>query len=165
MESKDMIRPDPAKLKQGFSLFPSGVVIVTTRDADGNDHGFTASTFVPLSVEPPMVLVCLNRTAQCHDVFIEAESFAVSVLRPAHEAVALRFATRGADKFSDLTLARTADGLPILADALVAFACGTAGHHAGGDHTILTGRVEGLHQTGDREAMVHFARAFHMVQG
>lgn len=160
-----MIRPDPANLKQGFSLFPSGVVIVTTRDAAGNDHGFTASTFVPLSVEPPMVLVCLNRNAQCHDVFVEAESFAVSVLRPTHQDIAIRFATRGADKFSALSLARAANGMPVLADALVAFECSTAGHHPGGDHTILTGQVQGLHHAGDREAMVHFARAFHMVQG
>lgn len=158
-----MFRPDPATLKQGFSLFPSGVVIATTLDREGSAHGFTASTFVPLSIEPPMVLVCLNRTAQCYEAFLQAQTFAISVLRPSHQDIAMRFATRGANKFSSLTLMQTPSGLPILSDALVSFECELSGQHPGGDHTILTGLVKGVHHEGNRDAMVHFARSFHMI--
>ena len=160
-----MLHPDPVTLKEGFALFPSGVVIATALDSEGNAHGFTASSFVPLSIDPPMVLVCLNRKASCHPVFMEADHFAISVLRPPHQPVAMRFATSGVDKFANLALGRTARGLPVLDDALAAFECRAMGHHPGGDHTILTGRVEGVHYSEDRDAMVHFARAFHKVQG
>lgn len=107
-------KPNADTLKRVFSLFPSGVVIATVVDRQGEPHGFTASTFVPLSLDPPMILVCLNRSAQCYEAFVTGASFAVSVLRPEHEEIALRFATRGADKFSADHIDRTAGGLPVV---------------------------------------------------
>mgnify|MGYP001184941144 CR=1 FL=1 len=158
-----MQRPDAATLKQGFSLFPSGVVIATTIDAGGAAHGFTASTFVPLSVEPPMVLVCLNRSAQCYDAFLSSPRFAVSVLRPQHREIALRFATRGADKFADAPFVGTPEGAPLLEGALAHFECSTTARHPGGDHIILTGLVERMRFAAEGSAMVHFARSFRSV--
>lgn len=157
-------RPTPDMLKRAFSLFPSGVVIATTLDVDGDPHGFTASTFVPLSVDPPMVLMCLNRTAQCFEAFMTSQRFAVSVLRPGHEEVAMRFATRGADKFKDVVFDRTDDGLPVIEGALATFECRTSGRHPGGDHVILTGVVEGLCFEDEGAAMVHFVRSFRELQ-
>ncbi|TKT75739.1 flavin reductase family protein [Aquamicrobium sp. LC103] len=159
-----MLRPDPTSLKQSFALFPSGVVIATTIDAQGVSHGFTASTFVPLSVEPPMVLVCLNRSAQCYDAFLTSERFAVSVLRPEHQDIAMRFATRGADKFADRAFDTGAGTPPVLDCALAAFECSVADRHPGGDHIILTGLVERMRHTTQGGAMVHFARSFHAVE-
>jgi flavin reductase ActVB len=153
-------RPDAAALKQGFALFPSGVVVATTVDADGTAHGFTASTFVPLSVDPPMVLVCLNRSALCYHAFLSSSSFAVSVLRPEHRDIALRFATRGTDKFAGLPFVAAAGGSPVLEGALAAFECSMTGRHQGGDHVILTGRVERMRCEAEGPAMVHFARSF-----
>lgn len=155
-----MQRPDATTLKQGFALFPSGVVIVTTTDAEGIAHGFTASTFVPLSVDPPMVMVCLNRSAQCYQAFLASSSFAVSVLRPEHTEIAMRFATRGADKFSDAPFLATENGAVVLDGALATFECSMVARHPGGDHVILTGLVERLHREGGGEAMVHFSRSF-----
>ena len=164
MNAHTMTRtPDPAALKQGFALFPSGVVIATTVDADGVAHGFTASSFAPLSVEPPMVLVCLNRSAQCFDAFSSAQRFAVSVLRPEHKDVAMRFATRGADKFGDGAFRAAAGEMPVLHDALATFQCSTAACHPGGDHIILTGLVEHINHAAEGGAMVHFARSFRGV--
>jgi flavin reductase ActVB len=158
-----MQRPDPATIKQGFALFPSGVVIATTVDADGVAHGFTASTFVPLSVEPPMVLVCLNKSAQCYEAFLSSPRFAVSVLRPGHKDIALRFATRGVDKFGDAPFAAEPGRPPVLAGALATFECSIAGRHPGGDHIIVTGLVERMDHAPEGGAMVHFARSFRGV--
>lgn len=158
-----MQRPEPAILKQGFALFPSGVVIATTIDAEGVAHGFTASTFVPLSVDPPMVLVCLNRSAQCYHAFLAASSFAASVLKPEHEDIARRFATRGVDKFAGAPFRLTGGGLPILEGALATFECSILARHPGGDHVILTGFVERMHHDTGGDAMVHFARSFRSV--
>lgn len=155
-----MRRPDAAMLKQGFSLFPSGVVVATTVDADGVAHGFTASTFVPLSIDPPMVLVCLNRSAQCYHAFLSSSFFAISVLRPGHKDIALRFATRGADKFAGMPCETTASGAPVIEGALATFECAMTARHPGGDHVILTGQVERMRYDPEGDAMVHFVRSF-----
>jgi flavin reductase ActVB len=152
--------PTADVLKRAFSLVPSGVAIATVVDGRGQPQGFTASSFVPLSLEPPMVLVCLNRSAQCYEPFVAGERFAISVLRPEHQDLALRFATRGVDKFASDRIAYTSSGLPVISDALATFECSMAGRHPGGDHVILTGIIESaeMHETG--EAMVHFRRSF-----
>ncbi|MEW6645228.1 MAG: flavin reductase family protein [Pseudomonadota bacterium] len=156
----DVEVPSAEVLKRAFSLFPSGVVIATTLDASGQPHGFTASSFTPLSLEPPMVLICLNVSAQCFSAFSQSDCFAVSVLRPEHREQALRFATRGADKFGSGRFRTGALGLPQLADSLATFACRVAGRYPGGDHVILTGHVEQASYEDTGSAMVHFVRSF-----
>ena len=136
------------------------MVIATTVDAAGVAHGFTASTFVPLSVDPPMVLVCLNRTAQCYRAFLETSSFAVSLLRPEHRDIAMRFATRGADKFAGAPFSGASGAAPVLDGALATFDCSIAARQPGGDHIIVTGVVERMRVDPQGDAMVHFARSF-----
>lgn len=87
--------------KQAMASFPSGVTIVTTVDGDGKWWGFTATSFCSVSMDPPLVLVCLARGAECHPVFEAAEHFVIHVIHSEHTDLALRFATRGADKFGD----------------------------------------------------------------
>lgn len=155
-------QPTDQDLRRAFALFPSGVAVVTVVDRDGIPHGFTASSFVPLSLDPPMVLVCLNRQAQCYDAFVTGERLAISLLRPEHEAIARRFATRAAEKFAQ-GIAFLACGLPVIDEALATFSCRTEGRHPGGDHVILTGRIEELSCTPEGAAMVHFDRKFRQL--
>jgi len=152
------------ELKTAFSLFPSGVVIATTCDADGRPHGFTASSFTPLSLDPPMLLVCIARSAQCYPAFMRAEHFAINVLPPEHEALALLFATRGAEKFAGDSFAAGAQGMPVLRDAVASFVCRVAERLPGGDHTILTGEVEAGRCRADGAAMLYFRRRFQSFQ-
>jgi flavin reductase ActVB len=100
-----------------MARFATGVTIVTTADANGRWWGFTASSFSPVSIDPPLILVCLARTARCYRAFMCAPSFRVNV--PEHEALATRFATSGADKFAGGEFSRGADGLPIPPTTLV----------------------------------------------
>ncbi len=151
--------PPAEALKQAFALFPSGVVIAATVDRQGMSHCFTASAFAPLSIDPPMLLVCLNVAAQCYPAFASADRFAVSVLRAEHRDHALRFATRGVDKFAGAPFHEGPRGMPILDGALAAFECRVAARYPGGDHIILTGHVEHAHHPAG-PAMVHFMRSF-----
>ncbi len=153
-----MITPD--EYREAMARFATGVTIVTTADPEGRWWGFTASSFSSLSIDPPLILVCLARDARCHPVFTSAASFRVNVLGPEHEGLALRFGTPGADKFAGGEFRRAADGLPILDDALVSLRCKTADQAAGGDHTILIGRVEDAQLRRDGRPAVNVDRRY-----
>ncbi|MBX4171479.1 flavin reductase family protein [Rhodococcus pyridinivorans] len=148
--------------RSAMASFPSGVTIVTTTDADGRWWGFTASSFCSVSMDPPLVLVCLADTAECHPVFTAAQRWMIHVIHPDHAELATRFATRGADKFTHAGFVPDERGLPVLTDACVTLDCTASARHAGGDHTILVGRVE---HTSVREAepAIYFQRAFRML--
>jgi flavin reductase ActVB len=158
-----MARVDNKTFRDALSLFPSGVVIATARDASGEPRGFTASSFSSVSMLPPLVLLCLNRTAQCYDCFETSERFAVSILKPEHERLAKLVATRGADKFAGEDFRWGPHDLPIVRRALAVLSCRTTDRHPAGDHTILIGEVESVEIGGGREAMVHYARGFWSV--
>jgi flavin reductase ActVB len=146
--------------RAAMARFATGVTIVTTADDDGRWWGFTASSFSSLSVEPPLILVCIARNARCHAVFTSQPAFRVSVLGPEHEQLAARFATKGADKFAGDDFRAAADGLPALPDALVSLRCRTAQLVEGGDHTILIARVEDAGVRPGGRPVVHADRRY-----
>lgn len=155
---------DPARFRDAMASFASGVTIVTTMAADGEPRGFTASAFASLSVAPPMVLACLSTEADSHEAFQAAQAFAVSVLRPQHHALALRFAARGADKFARGPFVPGRFGAPVLGDALAVVECELAATYPGGDHTILTGLVRHA-RSGTGTPLVHYGRRFWALPG
>ncbi|WP_240509416.1 flavin reductase family protein [Streptomyces agglomeratus] len=152
----------PSELRAALACFPSGVTVVTTRDDRDRPRGFTASSFCSVSLDPPLVLVCLARTADSFPVFLHCGHFAVSVLRPWHEEVARRFASKSADKFGGGWAAHTLGGLPVVPDALCTLECAVYDRHEAGDHLILIGEV-GIAAAGDGEPMVYYGRAFHRL--
>ncbi|HET9970149.1 MAG TPA: flavin reductase family protein [Streptosporangiaceae bacterium] len=149
---------------EAMSRFPAGVTIVTTTDRDGRPRGFTASAFAALSAEPPLVLVCLDNSARCRDAFMTARLFAISILRPTHREVALRFASKQDDKFSGGEISVDHRGLARLADALACLTCEFHERVAAGDHTILVGRVVEA-TIGHGEPAVYFNRGFWRLSG
>jgi flavin reductase ActVB len=148
--------------REAMALFPSGVTIVTTADGDGRWWGFTASSFCSVSMDPPLVLVCLAAKAECHPVFETAERFIVHVLPPEHAGLAVRFATRGADKFADAGFQSDEHGLPVLDRACVTLSCSTHAVQPAGDHSILLGRVGRISVNDDPPAL-YFRRRFHLI--
>ncbi|MBP2365173.1 flavin reductase family protein [Pseudonocardia parietis] len=155
--------PDQARLfREAMASFPSGVTIVTTTDAEGRWWGFTATSFCSASMDPPLVLVCLAETAECHPVFLTAQRWIVHVIHPEHADLALRFATRGTDKFADAGFVADERGLPVLPRSCVTLHCSAYAKHPGGDHTILLGRVDSTHLGEDLPA-VYFRRNFHLL--
>jgi len=153
---------DSRLFREAMAHFPSGVTIVTTADRDGRWWGFTASSFCSVSMDPPLVLVCLAATAECHPVFEAAERFVVHVVHHEHADLAVRFATRGADKFADAGFRADEHGLPVLDRAPVTLSCVTHAVQPAGDHSILLGRVERTALGDDRPA-VYFRRRFHLI--
>ncbi|MFI2199618.1 flavin reductase family protein [Streptomyces sp. NPDC020192] len=152
----------PEEFRDAMARFPSGVVVVTARCEDGTPRGFTASSFCSVSLEPALVLVCLSDMADSAVAFARCEHFAVSVLAPEHRHLALRFATKGADKFSDRLLRPSPAGLPTVWQAPVQLDCAAYARYPAGDHTILVGRVTGV-RLGEGSPMVYCEREFHSL--
>src|SRR5271170_3604278 len=129
------------QFRAALGAFATGVTIVTTRDGAGADVGLTASSFNSVSLDPPMVLWSLAKDSLSLPAFMECDHFGVHVLASNQQALADRFATRGADKFSGLAVARGPDGIPLLSGCSARFQCKTAFRHQGGDHVIFVGEV------------------------
>lgn len=148
-----------ADFREAMASFPSGVTVVTTTDADGVPWGFTASAFCSVSAEPPLVLVCLSTGAQCHAAFQQAESWMINIIHSDQADVAMKFATRGADKFGGEQFDFD-QGLPILSGASASLRCSRHAMYTEGDHTILIGEV--LHaRTSPQSPAIYFRRNFH----
>lgn len=154
---------EPALFRDAMARFPSGVVVATTRDDAGEAHGFTASSFCSVSADPPLVLLCLATSATCHPVFARCRRLAISILHAGQVEHAVRFATKGAPKFTDLDLTSTVNGQPALTGALVTLDCVVEDRHPAGDHTIIVGHVQHVVLGDDRPVTVYHGRAFHTL--
>ena len=141
------------RFRNALGAFATGVTIVTTRDPEGRDIGLTANSFNSVSLEPPMVLWSLAKSARSLPAFVAATHFAVHVLAADQEALSLRFAARGVDKFTDLELDRGPEQVPLLRGCSARFQCRTAFRYEGGDHMIFVGAVEAFDHT-DRPPLV-----------
>lgn len=140
MQSPD----DPRALRNALGAFATGVTIVTARGDDGEPVGFTANSFTSVSLEPPLLLVCLAHKAFSYGIFKKAESFAVNVLEAGQEEIAMRFATRGVDKFGLTDWHPGERGAPLIAGCLARFDCAMHQRVVAGDHDILMGQVIGF---------------------
>ncbi len=132
---------DTIAFRNALGSFATGVTIVTTRDATGQDCGLTANSFNSVSLDPPMVLWSLARSSLSMDAFRNAEYFAVHILAADQEPLSNGFAKRGADKFAGLAPDRGAGDVPLLAGCAARFECRTAYQYEGGDHVIFVGEV------------------------
>lgn len=149
--------------REALSRFPSGVTVVVTKDHDGVSRGFTASAFTALSENPPLVLVCLAKTADSHPAFAAATKFAIHIAADENTSVAKRFATKGADKFAGDDFDLDPDGMPALRGAIARLSCSMYELHDGGDHDILIGRVEDVQLGVNEVPAVYHDRNFHTL--
>ncbi|WP_116211881.1 flavin reductase family protein [Streptomyces olivoreticuli] len=147
-----------------MARFASGVVVATTRDADGNPHGFTASSFCSVSLDPPLVLVCLAETANSYEAFRSSSACAISILAEDQVGVARRFATKGGDKFAGAPFTSLPEGGLGVPGALGVMECEVRDRHAAGDHVILVAEVQNV-RVGPGRPMVYFGSEFHRLGG
>jgi flavin reductase ActVB len=154
---------DRDRFREAMASFPSGTTIVTTSDESGRWWGFTASSFCSVSLDPPLVLTCLAYSAQCFPAFARAERWNIHVLAHRHADLAVRFATRGVDKFDRGGFVPDPDGLPLLPDVSVSLRCAAHSKVEGGDHLVLLGRVEDV-AIGTETPFVYFRRGFHSLE-
>lgn len=141
---------DVRSFRDGLGCYPTGVTVVTTRDADGQPRGFTANSFTSVSLDPPLVSVCLAKTAHSHAVFSAAPAFAIHVLSEAQKPISSLFASKAADKFEQCQWTESRLAVPLIKDSLATFECKAWQLVDAGDHTILIGEVVGLEHSPGR---------------
>ena len=143
--------------------FATGVTIITTRDGD-QVHGMTANAVSSLSLEPMLVIVCVDKTADTHDILLKAGFFAVNILARDQEELALALATKKGDSWThglDNVATHTAQtGAPILDGSLAYLDCKTLTEHHGGDHTIFIGEVLDARELSDAEPLLFYTGKF-----
>ncbi|WP_017539647.1 flavin reductase family protein [Nocardiopsis halophila] len=150
---------DPSDFTRGMAAVPGPVTVATTVTGAGARSGFTASSFVSVSLDPPLVLLCIDQGASTYQAFADADRFLVNVLAEGQEAVALRFATSGIDRFAAGDMRPCEGGLPGLPEAALRVSCTRHALVGAGDHGILVGRVEEI-RDGRRPPLVYHRRSF-----
>ena len=136
-----MIGPD--EFRRVLSHFASGVTLITTLDADERPAGLTASSFTSVSLDPPLILVCVDHKAQCYPAIRDSGRFAVNILHMDQEHLSRRFATTKIEnKFEGVEYTVTPRRLPIIKEAHAHLECTTVSTLQAGDHTIFVGQVE-----------------------
>jgi len=132
------------EFRDALSSFATGVTVVTCLDANGEPVGATASSFNSVSMDPPLILWSITKTAYSADAFINAKHFVVNVLSAEQMATSNQFARSGIDKFADVEVEQGIGGVPTLPGAITFFECEAWATYDGGDHEIIVGRVKGL---------------------
>ena len=132
---------DGRDLRRAFGNFATGVTIVTTLDAQGNPCGFTANSFTSVSIDPPLLLVSIAKSAFGCEVFTASSGFAVNILARDQRELSNRFAAAGTDKFAGLDWLSKESGSPLIDGVVAWFDCSHHQQVDAGDHIILIGQV------------------------
>lgn len=132
---------DPDEFRAVLGRFASGVTVLTARHGD-SDHGMTASAFCSVSLNPPLVLACIDRSADMAPIMAKATHFGVSILAEGQEALSRRFSELPSGRFDGVGYRRGDSGVILLDDALAHLECRRVASHEAGDHIIHVGEVE-----------------------
>jgi flavin reductase (DIM6/NTAB) family NADH-FMN oxidoreductase RutF len=133
---------DPRTLRDALGCFATGVTVVTCLNQDGEPVGLTANSFTSLSLDPPLLLVCVAKLAASAEPLSKALHFAVNVLQTQQQPASITFSTRVEDRFGCTAWSMGEHGVPVLLDSLSVFECSRHAVHDGGDHFILVGEVK-----------------------
>jgi flavin-dependent trigonelline monooxygenase, reductase component len=133
---------DKTELRRVMGHFATGVSVITTRDEEGKPFGLTANALTSVSLVPPLILVCVDKSADTYPYFDRSKVFAVNILSDGQEGLSRRFATSGIEKFEGVGFRRNAMGCAVLDDAVGHIDCRIVQSIDAGDHTIYLGTVE-----------------------
>jgi len=127
--------------RRACGRFATGVCVATVLDPEGTPHGLTVSSFTSVSLDPPLVLICLGHAVTMIEAFRAASHFAINILSAGQRELSDRFARKGCDRFDALRWDRGATGVPLLPGVLAQIECATHQRITSGDHDILVGRM------------------------
>ena len=130
------------EFRHALGKFASGVTVVTTKDKTGKLFGITVSAFCSVSLEPPLILVCIEKDTGSHHAFGQSGAFVVNILHEDQEEISNRFASHPANKFAEISYHLGIEDLPVLDNVLVNLECRLHNSYEGGDHTIFVGEIE-----------------------
>jgi len=132
---------DSKAFREALGFFPTGIAVITAAFQDASHIGITVNSFTSVSLDPPLVLWCIDRRSRRYPHFAQAPGFTVSILASGHKAVSARLAGAGEHSLDGIALIPTELGPPALADSLAIFECARESVQDAGDHAILIGRV------------------------
>ncbi|MFL6729466.1 MAG: flavin reductase family protein [Sphingomicrobium sp.] len=132
---------DPRTLRDALGCFATGVTVVTCLDGEGKPTGLTVNSFTSVSLDPPLLLVCIHKKAASAPALTGAACFAINVLQTGQRPQSITFSARVEDRFDETPWSCGEAGAPILMESLGVFECERFAVYDGGDHHILVGRV------------------------
>lgn len=151
------------EFRAALGRFSSGVTVVTTKDKSGHLHGITVSAFSSVSLEPPLILVCIDKRASSHRAFEESEFFNVNILDDAQQHFSDHFASHLSNKFKNIEYFEDKNGLPFLKGALAHLECRLVSSCEGGDHTIFVGEIQAA-AVRDGKPLIYFQGNYHKLK-
>lgn len=155
---------DPKDLRNVMGHFATGVAIVTTKDRTGKVYGLTANALTSLSLDPPLLLICVDKGADCYACFEESKIFAVNFLSEDQEQLSRRFATKGIEKFEEVQYHQGQLGVTLLEGAMGYLECKVVAGYEGGDHTIYVGEIQTAEASGDRPLLFFKGKYYRLPQ-
>ncbi len=158
------VGPDQRRyFRDTLGQFATGVTIITTLSSTGEPVGMTVNSFSSLSLDPPLILWSVAKTATGFANFQVGEAFAVNMISHDQQDLALKMAKSSGDKFQGVSYLRGLDGVPLLTDCVAHLECMTEARYPGGDHEIIIGRVRRIFNIGRAPLLFHRGK-FHVLQ-
>ncbi len=145
----------PHQFRELLGRFATGVTVITTVDGEGKPAGMTASALSAVSLDPPLLLVCVSQAAEFCAILRRSSRFAVNVLAEDQEELSRRFAAEGIDRFAGVSYRICSAGLPLLDGVVAHLWCEVEEAEDAGDHVVFFGRVMGG-EVYDRQPLLHF---------
>lgn len=152
----------PEEFRRALGHFASGVTVVTTCDEQQRPRGITVSAFSSLSLDPPLVLVCIDNRAPIHDLLTAGRHYAVNILAEDQESVSRRFASKESERFEGLGYDAGTTGAPLLNGAMCTIECSIREVLPGGDHSIVVGQVQATHVT-ERKPLLYYRGGYNQL--
>ena len=147
------------EFRRACGRFATGVTIASVLDGEGTPHGLTVSSFVSVSLDPPLVLICLGHAVSVIDIFRASPYFGINVLAENQRELSERFARKGYDRFDGLKWERGETGVPLLPGVLAAIECAVERRVTAGDHDIFVAEMVAA-RVDEGEPLIHFASRY-----
>jgi flavin reductase (DIM6/NTAB) family NADH-FMN oxidoreductase RutF len=147
------------EFRRACGRFATGITIASVLDANGTPHGLTVNSFTSVSLDPPLILICLGHAVTTIDAFRQARHFGINVLAEDQQALSDRFARKGHDRFDGLAWYRGESGVPLLHGVLATIECRLHQRFTSGDHDIFVGEMVGVH-SGEGEPLLYYASRY-----
>jgi flavin reductase (DIM6/NTAB) family NADH-FMN oxidoreductase RutF len=153
---------DSSLFRRACSRFATGITVVTVIDAEGMPHGMTVNSFTAVSLDPPLVLICIDNRAAIQPLLLSAQAFAVNVLSEDQQQLSEKFSRPGEDRFGAVDWFPGDSGVPILPGVLAAYECSIVNLVDAGDHKVLIAEVRHL-QCCDGQPLLYYNSAYRVL--
>jgi flavin reductase (DIM6/NTAB) family NADH-FMN oxidoreductase RutF len=151
------------RFRNALGCFTTGVAVVTTRVGENAPIGITVNSFSSVSLDPPLVLWCLDKQSDTLAVFQKATHFTVNVLREEHQEISSRLARKGDHSLAEILVTEGVSGTPALKEALAHFECEIEARHDAGDHVIMIGKVIAFDHADEGRPLLYHRGGYKML--